>query len=165
MQNTSEHERVQEQEFSWEITAHDIHERTPVFYASIFGITILLLAFCIWQRNFLFGIFVLMATGTILFLSTQHNEEHLFTLTEQSLIIGDGESELPYKGMSHYDIYEFASDDHEILFMFRDHLKQMLRIRIHSQDAATIDAILSRHVKRKPIEPTLLDIVSKIIGI
>lgn len=165
MQNTSEHAHVQEQEFSWKITAHDVHERTPLFYAIVFGATILLLAFCLWQRNFLFGVFVLMATGTILFLSTQHNEEHPFALTESSLVIGEGESEFPYKQFSHYDIYEFARDDYEILLIFRDHMKQMLRVRIHAKDKETIDAILSQHVKRKPIEPTFLDIVSKIIGI
>lgn len=131
----------------------------------VLGIMTLLLLVALWQKNFLFGIFVILATGTILFLSQQLPETYSFSLTKDRLVIGDNESEYEYEKFRHFDIYEFSEGDFEIFFVFKERFKPILRVRIWKGDKEKIENFLSQKLSRKKTDPSLLDILSKIVGI
>lgn len=150
---------------SWTIKPHRDQPRTRSFYMALLGIMAVLLIFAIWQNNFLFGIFVIMATGTILFLSQQLPEAYSFELTDEEIIVGDKELLYDYDRFRHFDVYEFAEDDMELLFVFKEKLKPLLRVRIYRNDKEKIVDFLRTKLPRKKTEPSILDIFSKSIGI
>ncbi len=151
---------------TWNITPHEERERTSDFYVGFFAVLILLLAFAFWQQNFLFGMFVLLAAGTILFLSGQRSEVYEFTFTDSRLIIGTHESEYEYGAISYFDTYSFSDTDRELFLVFKERFKPMLRVRYYKADEQKIrDILLSKKIPQKKIEPSLLDIFSKAIGI
>lgn len=155
----------QPQTISWQIKRSDEHQRSGWFYLTVLGIMTLLLLVALWQKNFLFGIFVILATGTILFLSQQLPETYSFSLTKDRLVIGDNESEYEYEKFRHFDIYEFSEGDFEIFFVFKERFKPILRVRIWKGDKEKIENFLSQKLSRKKTDPSLLDILSKIVGI
>ncbi len=148
----------------WEITRNKDTKRSGLFYGGVLVIMILLLLFSIWQDNLLFGVFVVLAVGTILFISTQAPDLNTFKLTDKKLIINDS-TEYEYERFVHYDIYSFGDEDQELFFIFRERLKPILRIRIHDKDEDTIKELLSQKLPRKKTDPSLIDLFSKIIGI
>ena len=148
----------------WKITRHKNTTRSGIFYGGILVIMILLLLFSIWQDNLLFGVFIVLAVGTILFISTQAPDLNVFKLTDKKLTI-DGKTEYEYERFVHYDIHHFGEEDQEIFFVFRERLKPILRIRIHSKDEGAIEELLSQKLPRKKTEPSLIDLFSKIVGI
>lgn len=164
-QHIEHHEKTTDEQIVWEIKSHDHQERSDKFYLIVLSATVLLLLFSIWQKDFLFGVFVILASGTVLFLSGQKPENYKFKLSKNSVIIGENESEYPYEKFSHFDIYQFNPSEHELFLAFKEKFKPMLRIRIYENDVEKIREFLSSELPQKKIEPSLLDIFSKIVGI
>lgn len=151
---------------SWKITAHEERERTGRFYTVFFVILALLIVFAVWQKSFLFGIFILLAAGTILFLSGQRADVLSFRLTDTHLVLGNRESEYPYTSMHYYDLHSFSDTDRELFIVFKEKFRPLLRIRYYKGDEEKIQDILAlKNIPRRTIEPSFLDIFSKIIGI
>lgn len=124
----------------------------------------LILLFCLWQENFLFGVFSVIATGLILYLSTQRSPLVDFALTEHELIISE-ESRHEYNHFAYFDTYAFTPDDVELLFVFKKRLRSVLRVPIWRGDKDAIVTFLQTKIPQHPIEPSLLDILSKMMGI
>ena len=150
--------------FSWDIKTHADKEHGNLFYFSILAAMALLLIFSIWQNDFLFGVFIVLATGTILYLSTRRAPTAHFALTEHELII-ENETRHDYNHLAYFDVYSFSPDDIELFFVFKKRARTMLRIPIWRGDKDQITAFLQTKVPQHPIEPSLLDILSKIVGI
>lgn len=151
--------------FSWEIKRQEDRQRGDNFYFIVLAVMALLLFFSIWQKNFLFGIFVIISTGTILFLSSQRQEVFSFKLYEKKIEIGENDHIYEYDRFSHFDIYEYHENDYELLFSFKEKLKPVLRIRIYKGDREKIEEFLKTKLSQKKTEPSLLDIISKIMGL
>lgn len=151
---------------AWSIPGHEERERTGRFYFWFFAIFIVLLVFSVWQESFLFSIFILLAAGTILFLSGQRADIYEFTFTDTHFIIGEHESSYEYSSMSHFDIYSFSDTDRELFLVFKEKFRPMLRIRYYKGDEEKIrDILFSKNIPQRKIEPSILDIFSKIVGI
>jgi hypothetical protein len=164
-QHVEHHEKTTDEQIVWEIKSHDHRERSNKFYIIILSATVLLLFFSIWQKDFLFGIFVILASGTILFLSAQKPENYKFKLSKDAIIIGESESVYSYEKFSHFDVYEFNPEEQELFFAFKEKFRPILRIRIYKDDLEKIKDFLSGKLIQKKIEPSILDIFSKIVGI
>ena len=149
----------------WEIKHKEDDEKGNKFYIILFGVMIILLGFSVWQRNFLFGVFVILATGLVLFLSNQRPENVKFQLTDKEIIIGENESEYEYTKFTHFDIFEFNENDHELLLAFKEKYKPILRIRMYRGDIERVKDFLKTKLPNKLIEPSLLDFLTKIVGI
>lgn len=150
--------------FSWDIRTQSEREHGNLFYFGILLCMTLLLLFAIWQNDFLFGVFVILATGTILYLSTRRAPTTHFVLTEHELVI-DNEFRHPYNHLAYFDAYAYAPDDQELFFVFKQRARTVLRVPIWRGDKDKIIAFLQTKVPQHPIEPSLLDILSKIVGI
>jgi hypothetical protein len=118
MSKSLEKNQKDEIEIEWEIESRKHKEQSNAFYIITLSITLMLLIFSVWQKDFLFGVFIILASGTILFLSAQPPEKYKFKLSKNGLTIFEGgrETFYPYRRFSHFDIYEFHPQDHE-LFM------------------------------------------------
>lgn len=158
-QNTKEPSSI-----SWEIERLHNGGKGDWFYFTVLALMSLLLLFAVWQKNFLFGVFVILAVGTIFFLSMQRQQTYAFHLDDRGLLVAK-ETFYEYDRFRHFDIYEFSDEEYEIFFVFKEKLRPILRIRIYKSDRKKIADFLSRKLPQKKTEPSLLDIFSKIVGI
>lgn len=149
---------------SWKIKIRDDKERGDGFYLVALALMTLLLIFAVWQKNFLFGIFVILATGVVLFLSTQQAETHSFKLTDTELIIDD-DRHISYDKQSHFDIVEYHEQEYELFFVSKERFRSTVRVRIWKNDKEDIEALLKTKLPKKKIEPSFLDLFSKLLGI
>jgi len=162
-----EHRQNDEKEgqiISWDIPTHHAKERTMVFYIIVFVCMAGLLLFAAWQKDFLFGMFIILASGTVLYLSMQQPHPVSFALTETTIVI-DRETVHPFARIAHFDIYDFTPNDSDILFVFKGRARPMLRIPVWKGDKEKIRTFLLTKLPQKATEPSLLDILSKIVGI
>lgn len=161
--NTSEAESTL---LTWQIPSHEHREHGFNFFVWIIAFMVILLLFSIWQKNFLFGIFVILAAGTLLFLSLQHPDTHEFSLTSSHIIFGNYQEEYSYDELSHFHIQEYSDTDIEIFFAFRNKKHAPIHMRIYKGDKEKIVAILrEKKLTQKEIEISLFESVSKILGI
>lgn len=152
-------------DIEWEIKTRSEKDHGNAFYIITLSATLVLLLFSVWQKDFLFGVFVILASGTILFLSTQRPENYKFKLTDDALVIGNNENIYPYHRFSHFNIYEYSPEEHELFLVFKKRLKPILRIRVYRSDIEKIKEFLPEHLPQKDTDPSLLDIFSKMVGI
>jgi hypothetical protein len=151
---------------SWEIPSHDHQEHSFGFFAWIITVMVILLLFSVWQKNFLFGVFILMAAGTVLFLALQNPETHQFMLTSSHIIFGNYQRELSYAELSHFDIQEFSETDMEIFFAFKDKKRAPIHMRVYKGDREKIISILQeKGLKEKEIDISLFESISKMLGV
>lgn len=151
--------------FEWTTTRVKETKKSGMFYGILMGIMVILLAISIWQNNLLFGVFIILAVGTMLFIAGQPSQQYRFAITPKGIHIGDEEIEHPFDRLSHFDIYEYADGDKELFIMPKERFRTLIHMRIHPQDQETIISILTQKIPQKTIEPSLLDILSKVVGI
>lgn len=151
---------------AWQIPSHEHRSREFSFFVWIITAMVILLLFSIWQKNFLFGMFVILATGTLLFLSLQHPDTHEFSLTSSHIIFGNYQEEYSYDELSHFHIQEYTTDDIEIFFAFKNKKRSPIHMRIYKGNKERIITILrEKKLTQKEIEISLFESVSKILGI
>jgi hypothetical protein len=163
MENQEKH--IKHADIEWEIKTRSEKEHGNVFYITTLSATLLFLFFSIWQKDFLFGVFVILASGTVLFLSTQRPDTYKFKLTDDALVIGNNESVYPYNRFSHFHIYEYSPEEHELFLVFKERFHPILRIRVYRRDIEKIKEFLSGYLPEKDTDPSIMDIFSKIVGI
>jgi len=149
---------------SWTIAVGKNTTRSGGFYVIALVLMALLLLFAVWQKNFLFGIFVILASGTLMFLSHSTAQEYSFALTDEGLIVGDAESVHRYEKFSHFDIHVFSDEDIELLLAPRQRLKPIMRVPLFADDIEEITSFLKNHLSHKEIEFPFLDLLAKRLG-
>ena len=148
----------------WEISRKREDQNKPLFYIVILTSLVVLLLFSIWQKNILFGIFVILATGTILFISEQDGEMDYFKIDDDYIHIGK-DIKYSYEDFKSFDLYEFSNKDIVLLLTPKSKLNPVLQIRIYARDMEKIGDILYDKLPRKKTEPSMLDNIQRIIGL
>ena len=148
----------------WHIKTHDDRDKGTLFYTVFFSVFALLLLFSLWQKNFLFGVFVILAGGLVLFLSSQTSPSFTFKIDAKGIHILESDTFYPFSQLNHFDVHEFDDEHAELLFVFKGKLHPTLRIRIYEHQRESITTILQTHLTKKEIELSLLDSLSRIIG-
>jgi hypothetical protein len=159
-------EKETKKTITWEIKRVDAKEKTDKFYIMIIIAMAILLLFSVWQKNFLFGVFIILTCSTIFYFASQKPETYSFSINDMGIIIGNNEVVYEYDKFSHFDIFEYgAGNDYEILLVFKTKLRPILRIRIYKNDKEKIKEFLLLKLPQKKTEPSILDIFSRKIGI
>jgi hypothetical protein len=124
----------------------------------------LLIGIAVWQQNFLFLFFVLVAEILILVWGSREPELLTFALNEDGLAVGN------YKFYHLKDIQQFSMDDelHEewdILMFYLPHRFQN-SLRVHSPKSLHNDIQKLLRTRLKEIEPdhSAVDILEHLIG-
>jgi len=134
------------------------------YYWSIF-ITLLFLVFAVWQKNFLFGFFVVVAETLILSWGGKKPEELDFVLDEKGLTIGS------QKSYSYTELQSFAETDMdpdgspyvELVFNFKRRLRTTMLFLIPKEKYTEIKTALSEKLPKVEAELTILDALERII--
>lgn len=122
-------------------------------------VAVLILIATIWQRNFLFAIFVVLAEILILTWGERPPQMVDFLLTEKGLTIG-GEKFYPWGEFKSFSI-EKEEVEHldwlEIVFFFDSHVKPTLKVRGPQAEIENIHQALAKKLPEVKWEPSLLD--------
>ncbi len=148
----------------WEINRKRENQNKPLFYFIILTALAILLLFSIWQKNILFGIFIILATGTILFISEQDGEMDKFVIDKDYIHLGK-DTKYSYDELKSFDFYEFSNKDIVLLVTPKSKLNPILQIRVYARDMEKIGDILYKKLPRKKTEPSMLDNIQRIIGL
>lgn len=133
------------------------------YWLSIF-ITLIFLGAAIWQRNFLFGVFVVV--GEILVMSWANREPRnvQFKLGEGGLEIA-GEKVYPYTDMASFSAYDGneARWPH-VVIRFQKRLRVPLAVGVPREKSESIKGLLKSFVPQTDPESSLLESLEKFIG-
>ncbi len=74
---------------TWEAPEYEHREKEPSWFWISIIVSVLILAVAIWQKNFLFGVFIIIAEILVIFWANREPETTRITVTEKGVRIGE----------------------------------------------------------------------------
>lgn len=142
---------------SWEAPEFDYHEKSMGWLWVSMIIALLVLGLAVWQKNFLFGFFIVVAEILVLSWSIQKPRRITFTLDEHSLIVGE-HAVYPLSDFESFGTESIAVNGlRTFAFHFHRHLRLPLHIKVPDAHAEEIKKSLNVLLAEHPWDDSLID--------
>ena len=152
-------------EIKWEAPEFENRERDVSWYWISIIIAAVMIAFAVWQRNFLFGLFIVIAEILVIIWGDRAPRMISFMITEKGVEFELGKFHA-FAEMEGFSIYESHKDDRwdELIFHLRGKFKIPLIIKIPKEKIGDARTIIKKVLKETDYEPTFIDSLEKLIG-
>jgi hypothetical protein len=146
----------------WEAPEYEHRPKSSVWYWGSITIAVLILAVAVWQKNFLFAAFVVLAEILMLTWGERPPRLLTFSLSEKGLTIDEN----TFYPLGNFKSFSLDRESHEewagIVLFFESHLRPSILVHTPHAEAEEIAAALRKKVKEVPWEPTLLDSLERL---
>ena len=90
-------------QISWRAPEFEYHEKTAGWYWTTVVIALIILAFALWQQNFLFGVFVIIAEILLVIWANKKPEIVEFVVGEKGILV-DEKRNYSYSEIENYSV-------------------------------------------------------------
>jgi hypothetical protein len=149
-------------EITWEAPEFEYREKEVSWYWISIIAAALIIAFSAWQKDFLFGFFIVIAEILFIVWGNKVPKVIPFTLTDTEIDIAG------YKNysMKQFESWSVDSDGVEwadVMFHFRSRIHPPLALIVPEEKLAELRANLKVVLKEIEHEPTLIDSIEKFL--
>ena len=128
-------------------------------------IGIIAFAIALWQKNFLFAIFIIIAILLLIFWGKQKPRDIEFTLDEHGLDI-EKKKFYPYHSFEGFAVrppIEKSEENTELIFKFKARLKPYFKIRIAVKDVEKFKKYINQSLPEIEYEESMTDHLARIL--
>jgi hypothetical protein len=149
-------------EIKWEAPEFQYHEKEVSWYWVSIIIAALMIAFAAWEKNFLFGFFIVIAE--VLFIIWGNKIPHMmtFTITDEEIDI-DGHKTYSLKEFESWSVDGHGDEWADILFYYRSRLRTPLVLIVPEEKIGEIRKNITPILKEIEHDPTLIDSIEKFL--
>ena len=148
---------------TWEAPEAEYIERSTTWYWGSMAIAIILIAIALWQKNFLFAVFIVIAELSVFMLSGEKPVVWGFVIDDRGVTI-EGHKTYKYKDITRYDIHKFSDTYNELVLQTKSKVHHYIKIFIHVGDEKKIREALDKKVAYGEIEVSSLEFLERLIG-
>jgi hypothetical protein len=151
-------------ETTWDAPEFEYREKDVAWYWVSIIAAAAIIAFSVWQKDFLFGLFIVIAEMLFIVWGNRVPAIVPFTLTDTEIDIG---------GYKAYLMKEFESwsvdapldgaESADVMFYFRSHLHPPLLVIVPEETLAELRTNLKTVLKEIEHQPTLIDSIEKFL--
>jgi hypothetical protein len=149
-------------ETTWDAPEFEYREKDVSWYWISIVVAALIIAFSVWQKDFLFGFFIVVAEMLFIVWGNKVPAVVPFTLTDTAIHIGGYKS----YAMKEFESWSVDSDGVEwadVAFYFRSHIHPPLALMVPEEKMAEIRANMKTVLKEIEHQPTLIDSIEKFL--
>jgi len=150
-------------ETEWQAPAYEFREKSPDWYWAVGIITVATLAASFFARNYLFGIFALLAGFSIAVHSARRPEIVTFKINSRGIKIG--KLIYDYENLKNFWINYNPPRKKELLIESSKAFVNYIVIPLGHTDPVQIREILLPFLREKKIEEPLVSVIANLIGI
>ena len=151
---------------AWQAPEFEHRPKTARWYWISIIVSILLLALAVWQRNFIFAVFIVIAELMLMVWGSSEPRMVAFSLNDRGLTIG-GAKFYPFS-----DIKSWSADSEgyfdpewpDITLHLIHHFHTGLKIKVPRTMFLEVEKALRARAKEVPFEPSMMDVVEKLLG-
>jgi hypothetical protein len=149
-------------EIKWSAPEFEYRPKTISWYWLSIIIAAIIIAFSVLEKNFLFGVFIVIAE--ILFLVWGNRIPRMinFLLDDSGLHI-EGGTLHAFKDFENMSVDDLETGWVELVFIFHAKLKTPLKVLFPTDHLQELRTKLKPFVKEVPYEPTFLDSIEKLL--
>ena len=147
----------------WTAPEYDHHEKEVLWYWGSIIIAIIIFALSLWQKNYFFAFFVIVAEILVIIWSSRVPSEITFPLSQKELIIND-DIIYRFEDMTSFGINENLDPElPRIHFILKQKLRPPIIVNIRKTDADEVVNTLSARLPKVVVEPSLSDSTQKFL--
>ncbi len=150
-------------EIRWEAAEYEFVPKSMRWHAGIGIAALVLVGIALWQQNFFFAIFILIAGIMVVILGNRHPEVIEFVLNEDGCHIGEAAS-YPFEKLESFSIRERPHRSDELILKRKTAMNQLIHIPIEPEMAVKIRHFLEEYVPEEEHEPSILESITDILG-
>lgn len=147
----------------WSAPEYEHNPKGAAWYWGSIFTALAILSFAVWQKNFLFAAFVVLAEILILTWGERPPRTINFILTQKGLTIGEN----TFYPLDNFTSFSVDRDGHEewagIVLFFGSHLRPSILVRAPHSETEEILKALRKKLKEVAWEPTLLDSLERFL--
>ncbi|KKW45479.1 MAG: hypothetical protein A3A43_00860 [Candidatus Liptonbacteria bacterium RIFCSPLOWO2_01_FULL_56_20] len=138
-------------------------KRTSWYWTSVL-IAIVALAVAVWQRNFLFGVFVVVAEMLLMAWAAREPQTRTFSLTAGELKIDDQRRRYPLATVENFSVdADNQGEWRMITLAFKNKLHPTLRVLVPKDRLAEFEHGVGPGIPKIELQESLLDVLEKFI--
>ena len=149
-------------QIQWEAPEYEYREKAVSWYWISIIVAAVVIAFSVWEKNFLFGLFIVVAEVLFIVWGNRAPRTLRFAITENDLAVEGGKT-YSLKDFESMGIDPLNEEWTELVFIFRAKFKTPVKILFPDARLAELRDHLKTALKEAPYEPTLIDSIEKLI--
>ena len=153
-------DKKQATEISWRAAEHGFHEKEFAWYLWLSIITGILVLIALWQKNFFFAIFTLLAGVMVWVFSKRRPPVVEFKISDAG--IGVGKAFYEYANIEHFAIRSRPGYLDEIVVNRKTHMNPFIYIPIDSQLAVRARELMNTKLNEVEYQETFIDTISEL---
>lgn len=148
----------------WQAPEFEYHPKSPVWYWGTVIVALGLIASAFWMRDFLFGVFIIIAEILILIWSSKEPRDINFTLTERGLNIENHKMYYVRDIESFTGFEDWSEEWSTIVLDIKGHIKPSIHVHIPRERFAEIESAMASMLPMKNDDPSFLDTLERYLG-
>jgi len=155
-------QKAERKELLWRAAEHEHREKEAGWYLIVGLVAIIFFILALFQKNFLFAVFIFSATGLLFSFSRKRSVIYEFRLDKKGLWI---EKKLyPYERLIAFSVRERINQLHELVLHQRGSTKPHIHIPIDVITLKTVRPFLAEYLPEIEHEETAGNIFADFIG-
>lgn len=147
----------------WQAPEFDYREKDVSWYWMSIIVAVIILGFAVWQKNFPFGFFVVLAEILILVWANTEPPTVDFELSERGLAVGEHKFH-SYAELASFSVDDETSEEWSHLFFQFKRPKPKLKIKVRKGLVNDVRQTLKGLLPEVKHEHSLIDAIEEIIG-
>jgi len=155
----------------WEAPEYEYRPKDVSWYWLSLILGIVLIALAVWQKNFLFAIFIAIAWTAIVSLAGKYPSYWKFAINEKGISVwpsGKPESEKKIYTLTEihgFDIHSSEGEDYgELIIRMKSKFSPYLKISLHKEKEREVAEFLAKYLAKEEYAESVVDSLSKMIG-
>ncbi|MEK7481872.1 MAG: hypothetical protein AAB607_00735 [Patescibacteria group bacterium] len=162
--------KTNENEIIWQTPEYEYQPKDISWRWLSLIAAIILFAFAVWQKNFLFAIFIVIAFLLINYLAGKFPAIWEIKIDEKGIEIklansGEGKKFYPMENIESFGVNSSANEEYkELAVKFKSKLAPYFKINFYSKDEEKIKNFLLKFAPEEEISQSAIDSFLKLIG-
>lgn len=150
-------------EITWEAPEFEYREKDVSWYWVSIIVAALIIAFSVWEKNFLFGFFIVVAEILFIVWGNRAPRVTQFALTDEAVMIAGYNKTYSLKEFESWSADAGGAEWADVMFYFRSRVHPPLMLVVPDEKVAEIRAALKGVLKEVEHNPTLIDSIEKFL--
>ena len=146
----------------WDAPEFEYREKEVSWYWISIIIAALVIAFSVWEKNFLFGFFIVIAEVLFIVWGNKVPKTVTFTVTDAMIDIG-GYRSYAMKEFESWSADAYDGEWADVAFYFRSRIRTPLTVMVPKEKLDEFRANMKTVLKEIEHEPTLIDSIEKFL--
>lgn len=147
----------------WEAPEFEYHEKGVSWYWISIIVAAIIIAFSVWQRDFLFGFFIVIAEVLLITWGNETPRMIVFALDENGIAIGEYKHN-SLKEFESWSAQQVENDYTELAFNFHARLKIPIKVLVPTEKLEEIRVNLKPLLREVEYQTTFFDTIERLLG-